>query len=122
MIIGDIEKMQIYKHAESEYPDECCGVLLGYQNDFKVCEIVPADNIDKDNNRKLHFVMNPLDYYKVEQDAEKRGLDVIGFYHSHADHPAVPSKEDKRYMIPGCVYAIVSVIRGKCADLKTYEG
>ena len=122
MIIHDKEKMQIYKHAESEYPNECCGVLLGDKNTFSVCEVEPVTNTDTDDRKNIHFTMSSLDVYRIEKEAEKRGLDVLGFYHSHADHPAILSREDQRYMIPGCLYMIASVRQGKCVDLKTYEG
>lgn len=122
MIIHDIEKKQIYKHAESEYPNECCGVLLGDKNTLSVCETVPVVNRDTDGRKEIHFVMNPMDVYRIEKEAEKRGLEVLGFYHSHVDCPAILSQEDRRYMIPGCLYAIASVEQGKCVDLQIYEG
>lgn len=122
MVIKDAVKKQIYQHAESEYPKECCGVLMGYRNTLSICEAVPVINMDEGNRMNDHFAMNSLEIYKIERDAEKRGLDVMGFYHSHGDHPAIPSKEDRRYMIPGCLYVIVSVIQGQCVDLQTYKG
>ena len=122
MVIHDIEKMKIYKHAESEYPGECCGLLLGDKNTMSVCETVPVVNMDQDVDKNTHFSISSLDIYEIEKDADKRGLDVLGFYHSHADHPAILSQEDRKYMIPGCVYMIASVKQGECVELKTYMG
>ena len=111
----------MYEHAEMEYPNECCGVLLGNKDTSDICEIVPADNTDEYDIRNIHFAMDPLAIYKVERMASERGLVIIGFYHSHVDHPAIPSSEDERYMIPGLLYMIVSVEQGHCADVRAYS-
>ncbi len=121
MEIHEAERVLIYEHAESEYPDECCGVLLGIKENSLVCKIVPLDNTDEYGRRNIHYTINPLDIYKLECEAADEGLEILGFYHSHADYPAIPSAEDTRYMIPGCSYVIVSVDKKRCVDMRIYE-
>ncbi len=118
--MNEDRKELILQHAQEEYPNECCGIILGLKNERKVLEIVKTYNVDTEYDKNVHFAINPLLLYKVERESEKRGLDVIGFYHSHIDYPAVLSKEDERYMIPGCIYAIASVNDEKCNELRLY--
>lgn len=107
-------------HAVKAYPKECCGILLGDKKTGRVQEIYPAGNKAASDRQKLHFVIHPLELYSVENEAEKRNMQVIGFYHSHVDYPAVLSAEDLAFMIPKCMYMIVSVINGVCTDVKCY--
>ena len=73
---------QIHRHLESGYPNEACGVMLGKEG--VITEIVSADNqrTDSASNR---YLINPLLYMRIEREADKRHLDVIGIYHSHPD-------------------------------------
>lgn len=100
---------QIHTHLESGYPHEACGVLLG--KDGVVTEVVSADNqrADSAHNR---YLIDPLAYMKIERDADKRGLQVIGIYHSHPDCPACPSQFDLDHAWPNLSYLIVSVCKG----------
>lgn len=119
----DIRRNEIQKffyHAAAAYPKECCGILLGSKKDGKVEEIYQARNADAIDRQRLHFVINPLEIYRIEKEAEKRKKRIIGFYHSHVDCPAVLSAEDERSMIPGLLYMIISVINGECTDIKSY--
>lgn len=119
--ISKTEMKKIREHAEKEYPKECCGVLLGNKHQTKVQEIYQARNVDTTDRQKLHFVINPLELYRVEKEAEKRKMEIIGFYHSHADYPAVLSEEDKSSMLSQCLYMVVSVENGVCTDIKSYR-
>lgn len=121
MKIHDSERRQLCEYARTAYPDECCGVVLGKREEGMISEIVPIHNEDESASRRVHFAIDPLKLYQVERDAAKRGLEVIGFYHSHADYPAVLSQEDERFMVPGCYYVIVSVEEGQCRDVKGYR-
>lgn len=115
------ELLSIYEHAEREYADECCGVLLGSKHEKKVQEIYCARNTDVRDRRKIHFLINPLELYRVEREAAQRGLEIVGFYHSHADYPAELSAEDEQSMIPELLYIVISVINGECVDVKGYS-
>ncbi len=99
--------------AEAAYPEECCGALLGRVDGEarRVLEIMPLRNA-RDTRRERRFRITPDDYRRAEQRAEERGLMLIGFYHSHPDHPARPSEYDQTHALPWHSYVIVGVERG----------
>jgi proteasome lid subunit RPN8/RPN11 len=124
----------IHRHAAQDYPFECCGVMLGKADGVgkAVSEIVPLKNLRHDPARarewlpqddpsresgRNRFFIDPLDQLQVEKDARARGLDVLGYYHSHPDHPARPSIYDREHAWPRYSYVIVSVERGIAKDL-----
>jgi proteasome lid subunit RPN8/RPN11 len=104
---------QIHTHLEAGYPNEACGVLLG--RDGSVSEIVPATNTRTDSAHN-RYLIEPLAYRDVERDADKRGLQVLGIFHSHPDVPARPSQFDLDNALPYLSYLIVSVASGKAVD------
>ncbi len=104
---------QIHQHLEAGYPNEACGVLLG--KDGTVTEAVNADNLRTDSARN-RYLIDPLAYMKIERDADRRGLQVIGIYHSHPDVAARPSQFDIDHAWPNLSYLIVSVYRGKAVE------
>ena len=110
-----IEEVQRY------YPDECCGVLLGNRANFEVRDFRPLENTAGGNRAATHFRISPLDLYRVEREIEGGELEIVGFYHSHPDCEAIPSKKDAEYMVPGLAYVIVSVVSGLVADIKSYR-
>ena len=85
----------IREHGARTFPEECGGLLLGViENDVRVIrEVLPLENIRKDS-RHNRVEISPLDYAKAEREAAKRDLGVWGYYHSHPNHPAVPSGFD----------------------------
>ena len=111
----------IRKHAVSSHPEECCGVLIGSKNgeSTHVAELLPLVNTVQEN-RERRFLVTPDDYRKAEKKATIKGLEIIGFYHSHPDHPAKPSQFDLDHAFPGWSYVIVSVSKGKSGDLKSW--
>lgn len=115
--------VQICTHAKSEYPDECCGIILGKRADKlrTACRIVQTPNMTSENNSSTHFLINPLDVARIEMLAEDDGLEVVGFYHSHPDCEAEASEEDILYMIEGYSYPIISVKGGMCVGMNSFE-
>lgn len=103
----------ILSEAELHYPEECCGALLGRAVDGRrrVARAVPIYN-GRDDERRRRYLIGPEDVLVVEDAAERAGLDVLGFYHSHPDHPAVPSRFDREHAWPWYTYIIVPVERG----------
>ena len=93
-------------HALAAAPDECCGVLLGREGE--ILEAVPAGNIaDEPRSR---FLIDPKAHIDARRTARARGLEVVGFYHSHPSSPATPSARDvAEFTYPGSLYAIVSL-------------
>jgi proteasome lid subunit RPN8/RPN11 len=124
-------------HAAREYPSECCGIMLGTSDDGakRVGEIIPLGNLRHDAKRaqellplaepgreseRNRFLIDPLEQLKVEKEARARGLDVVGYYHSHPDHPARPSEYDRVHAWPWYSYVIVSVERGEARALTSW--
>jgi len=116
----EIEK-SIREFGEQEYPNECCGLLFGKinsDNSKEITEILPISNAQIEENRYNRFLITPKDMIKGELYARKHNVDIIGFYHSHPDHPAKPSQFDLDHAWPVYSYIITSVINGK-ADVMT---
>ena len=110
------------QHAAASYPDECCGVLIGrILGDSTVVErLLPADN-ERDDSRHNRYLINPETVLAAHKEARALGLDVVGYYHSHPDHPARPSEFDREHAWPGVSYLIVSVEKGKVADARSWR-
>jgi proteasome lid subunit RPN8/RPN11 len=108
---------QIHAHLEAGYPNEACGVLLG--RDGVVTEVVPAGNQRTDSARN-RYLIDPLAYMKIERDADRRGLQLLGIYHSHPDVPAIPSQFDLEHAWPNLSYLIVSVAKGKAVETNSW--
>lgn len=116
----EIEKA-IREAGEQEYPNECCGLLFGKinsDNSKEITEILPISNAQNEENKYNRFLITSKDILKGELYARKHGTDIIGFYHSHPDHPAKPSQFDLDHAWPVYSYIIVSVIKAK-ADWMT---
>ena len=109
-------------HGGETYPHECCGAMLGRaEADRKVVtEIVRIDNARTDERARRRFLITDQDYLRVEREAATRGLDLLGFYHSHPDHPARPSQYDLDHAFPWFSYVIVAVAEGQPGDLTSW--
>ena len=109
-------------HGEETYPHECCGVLLGKSTDEGnlVHQVVRAGNTRTDSAHNRYNIA-PQELVKIQRQARTAGLDIIGFYHSHPDHPAQWSKTDfaEAHWI-GCSYVITSVEKGKAATTNSF--
>ncbi len=127
----------VRKHGAEGYPAECCGVLLGRADGARkeVAEVVPLKNLRADPERaqsvlplaepgmetdRNRFLIDPRDQLRVEKDARARGLDVLGYYHSHPDHPARPSSYDREHAWPWYSYLILAVERGAPKELASW--
>lgn len=127
----------IRQHGVRDYPNECCGVLLGRANeDAKdVLEVVALRNLRVDGSlaqevlpvedpsretERNRFLIDPRDQLRVEKDARIRGLEVVGYYHSHPDHPARPSGYDREHAWPWYSYVIMSVWGGSTKDITSW--
>ena len=113
----------IRKHGEEAYPEECCGFLLGDNTaqENRVAALHRASNRQPDN-RERRFAISPEDYRAADESARQQDLDVVGFYHSHPDHPARPSETDlQEATFPGYTYVIVAVQDGKAGELTAWH-
>jgi S-sulfo-L-cysteine synthase (O-acetyl-L-serine-dependent) len=109
---------EINHHAVQAYADECCGALLG--SGGEVVEAFPLTNTTT-LERRRRFLVGPDEYRAAERRASDRRLDLIGFYHSHPDHPAVPSAFDLEHAWPNLSYVIVSVLKGQPAEARSWR-
>lgn len=115
---------EIRRHGESEYPHECCGLLIGrFAEDGRkhVAEVYPISNAREEEARHNRSLILPVEYMRGERYARGRGLEVVGNYHSHPDHPAIPSQFDLDHAWPTWSYIIVSVREGRAEDLRSWE-
>ncbi len=113
--------LRITRHGERTYPEECCGVLLGREEaDVRTVDDVVEINNSVDSNRGRRFLIMPDDYREAEETARKRGLELLGFYHSHPDHPAEPSRYDLDHAMPWFSYVITSVERGAATAIRSW--
>ena len=112
---------EIRRHGEETFPYECCGFLLGTQNGESktLSELRSAEN-EKEENLERRFLITPQKYMQAERYALSQGLDVLGFYHSHPDHPARPSQFDLDHAWPNQSYIIVSIMNGKSDALTSW--
>lgn len=119
---------EILRHAEGEYPRECCGLLIGRITDGGRTRVVefthPVKNTFEDEGEHYHrMAISPLEYARAERTHAARGLGVVGNYHSHPNHPAVPSRFDLEHLAPWPTmsYVVVSVLEGKASDVRSWE-
>jgi proteasome lid subunit RPN8/RPN11 len=107
----------IQAHGSDGYPDEICGLMLG--NDHVVTDVRRARNIIVERSRD-RYEIDPLDQIRIQREADAAGLDVIGYYHSHPDHPAQASRFDTERAWAGYVYVIVSIEKGKPVEANAF--
>jgi proteasome lid subunit RPN8/RPN11 len=118
---------EIEQHAEREYPHECCGLLIGRIVDDgrtrEVVELYAVANTYAEAERHHRMQIPPLAYAQAERRYAKSGLGVVGNYHSHPDHPAVPSQFDLAHLAPWPTmsYIVVSVHQGRAVELRSWE-
>jgi proteasome lid subunit RPN8/RPN11 len=123
---------QIYRRLEAGYPNEACGVMLGKACPDRVgggivTEVVAAGNErerlprSSGDSARNRYLIDPLVYMKIERDADKRGLQVLGIYHSHPDVAARPSAFDLEHAWPNLSYLIVSVVKGKAVESNSWR-
>ena len=108
----------IRAHGREAFPHECCGAMLG--KDGVVSEAFKMPNTTEEGPRR-RFLVRPDDYRAAEKRARDTGLELLGFYHSHPDHPARPSQYDLDHAWPSFSYVIVSVMSGADQALTSWQ-
>jgi len=109
----------IEAHGAEGYPDEICGIMLGAQADHVVTEVRRARNIIVERSQD-RYEIDPRDHIRIQREADSKGLDILGYYHSHPDHPARASRFDTERAWSGYVYVIVSIQGGKPVDANAF--
>jgi proteasome lid subunit RPN8/RPN11 len=124
MIILENQAQQtIVQDAISAYPDECCGFLLGREDENGRRIITQALVVinAKEGDKRRRFVIAPHDYLQAEEYAEAQNLHLLGVYHSHPDHPAVPSEHDRAAAQPFFSYLIIAVNNGQPGFIRSWR-
>jgi proteasome lid subunit RPN8/RPN11 len=107
----------IRRHGQETYPHECCGALVGVEG--RVMDVVALPNTTEEGPRR-RFLVRSSDYRLAERRASEAGVELLGFYHSHPDHPARPSQYDLDHAWPTFAYIIVAVANGRAADMTVW--
>ena len=108
----------IRAHGQETYPNECCGAMIG--RDGVVTDTLALPNMTDEGPRR-RFKVTPNDYRAAEKRASELGGELLGFYHSHPDHPARPSQYDLDHAWPFFSYVIVSVREGVSGDMTSWR-
>jgi proteasome lid subunit RPN8/RPN11 len=118
--IPEVLLEEIRTHGRDTYPEECCGGLLGKRGEpARVSRIERIDNV-RDVNRARRYEVSPQDYLRLERLAAENGAELLGFYHSHPDHPAVPSTYDREHAFPFFHYLVCAVASGSPGEITAW--
>lgn len=129
LILPERHHQVICRHAMATYPEECCGVLIGssrregsdQEMELALVQQVLSIENERQDSRHNRFLITPETVLAAHRQARAAGLDVLGYYHSHPDHPAKPSEYDREHAWPGMSYLIVSVEGGEIADTRSWR-
>jgi proteasome lid subunit RPN8/RPN11 len=121
--LPDPLRRQLAAHAASTYPHECCGLLLGTRlpgGQVSACDIFPAANTAEPAHHADRYELDPQAFLRADRRAREVGAEIIGFYHSHPDHPARPSATDLSLGWPGYLYLIAATTAAGVTDLRAW--
>ena len=106
---------EIRQAGADAYPNECCGIMFGSGegDDHAVKSLRPIVNAREDGEQYHRFLITAEDMMQAELEARRLGLEIVGFYHSHPDHPAKPSDYDRDHALPFYSYIILRVAEGR---------
>lgn len=113
---------EIGRQCREAYPRECVGLLLGQGDDDRreVLEAQPLQNSSESSEQNHRYLIDPFVMMEADKRADQRGLLVVGVYHSHPDHPALPSEYDRVHAWPWLVYTITSVEAGDPKETRAW--
>ncbi len=112
---------ELIRDSLRTFPDECCGFLLGREtaNNRVIEEIIIVNN-SKEGDKRRRFEITAKDYLKAEQQADEKKLTLLGVYHSHPNHPSIPSEHDRVVAQPFFSYIIVAVKENEFVSLQSW--
>jgi proteasome lid subunit RPN8/RPN11 len=116
-------RSQIHAHAGETYPHECCGILLGIPVGGGVTleRAIPAENTADPITRAKRYTIHPRSILEADKLARAANLEIVGFYHSHPDHPATPSQTDLSLAWPDYIYLIAESRQNAPGDLRAWQ-
>lgn len=115
---------RIFEQMQASYPNEGGGFLLGVQQDgetITVGDTIQIENVFAAEEQYHRYAMTPQDWMRLEDEADARGLTLVGYYHSHPDSPAIPSVFDRDHALPNFVYIITQVQAGAAVDMRAWR-
>ncbi|MDX2162839.1 MAG: M67 family metallopeptidase [bacterium] len=114
---------RIFAALEGTYPNEGGGFLLGTRqgDDVVIRDTVQVENVFEAEEQYHRYAMTPLDWARLEDEADARGLTLVGYFHSHPDSPAIPSVYDRDHALPNFTYLITQVQDAKAVDLRGWR-
>jgi proteasome lid subunit RPN8/RPN11 len=123
LYLSSVILAEIHANGAAAYPEEGAGLLLGRVADEQreVVVILPITNAREDAARHNRYLITPKDMLRGEQEAARLGLDVIGIFHSHPDHPSRPSEFDREWALPWYAYIITSVQAGRAVESRCWR-
>jgi proteasome lid subunit RPN8/RPN11 len=121
--IASLLRAHIFEQLQRSYPNEAGGFLLGEQSSQMVTirDVRPVENVFETEQQYHRYAMTPADWMRLEDEADAKGLSLVGYYHSHPDHPAIPSDYDRAHALPNFRYLITSVRQGRAAELRAWQ-
>ena len=121
--LGASLQREIFDQMESAYPNEAGGFLLGRMRagDIAIQEIMQVENTFAEAEQTHRYAMTPQDWMRLEDEADERGLSLVGYYHSHPDSPAIPSEYDREHALPNFVYIITAVMMARATDMQVWR-
>jgi proteasome lid subunit RPN8/RPN11 len=119
LVLSAALKKQIEDEGVRAFPNECCGIMLGRDvGDKRIVDVLePVENAFEEGEKYHRFSITPQRLMQADREAGKAGKLVLGFYHSHPDHPAKPSEYDRVHGWPFYSYVIVSIMKRVPADM-----
>ena len=126
IVLKPDDARQIEEEGAQAYPNECCGILIGRDLSDGTCvrriveRLEPMQNVFDPDQQRRRFAVDPLALMRAEKASAADGMVVIGFYHSHPDHPARPSEYDREHAWPFYSYIIVSIAQGRAVDMTSW--
>jgi proteasome lid subunit RPN8/RPN11 len=124
LTLSQSDYLSLRQHGEETYPHECCGVLLGQFGDDgakRVVRIARCGNTRADSPHNRYHI-DPKELIRIQREGREHGEDIVGFYHSHPDHPpqwSVTDLAEAHWF--GCSYMITSVEKGVAAVTNSFE-
>jgi proteasome lid subunit RPN8/RPN11 len=123
IIIQPAALSQINRHAALIFPDECCGFLFGHEQEDGTRTVSVIRQVDnaKPGDKRRRFEITPKDYMQAEEFALENNFSLLGIYHSHPGHPAIPSEHDRIAAQPYFSYIIISVLQGNIDHIRSWR-
>jgi len=123
VILPQALQARIFRDLEATYPNEGGGFLLGSINDgdIRITDTIQIENVFAEEEQYHRYAMTPQDWMRLEDEADSRGLTLVGYYHSHPDSPAIPSTYDRDHALPNFVYIITQVQDRQAIDMRVWR-